>query len=248
MKKLLLLIAVIFFSILRTSAQCTPDPTFTEPGIYPDSATGFGNACVGDLYEQVVTNIVPIDTTVQIVPGFPAATLDFDSIVIISFTGLPASMTYDCSTTWGGCAFAGGESGCVLISGTPTAGEEGTYNPVITVDVYLGGTGIPSSTQDIDWYVIDVMPSGNCNTGILENTNSSIRLFPNPTENKVIIDGLKGNSKRISVLNINGQLMTSELKVTTDSLELNVSSLDHGLYFVKIDSDNSSETIRFIKR
>lgn len=247
MKKLLLLLAVTFVTVLGANAQCTPDPAFTDPGIYPDSATGFANVCVGDLYEQVVTNIVPVDTTVEIIPGFPT-TLDFDSIVIVSFTGLPASMSYACSTTLGGCSFAGGESGCVLISGTPTAGEEGTYNPVITVDVYVGGTGISSSTQDIDWYVIEVLAAGSCNAGINENDNASISLFPNPTESNLTLEGLNGNSNNITVVNMNGQLMTSHTNITTNSFEMNVSNLDSGIYFVKIDSDNSSETIRFMKK
>lgn len=247
MKKLLLLLAVTFVTVLGANAQCTPDPAFTDPGIYPDSATGFASACVGDLYEQVVTNIVPVDTTVEIIPGFPT-TLDFDSIVIVSFTGLPASMTYSCSTTLGGCSFAGGEAGCVLISGTPTAGEEGTYNPVITVDVYVGGTGVSSSTQDIDWYEIEVLAAGNCNAGLIENSTSSVSLYPNPTENNLTLEGLNGSSNTISVVNMNGQVMNSHSVIASDSFELNVSNLDSGIYFVKIDSENSSETIRFIKK
>lgn len=247
MKRLLLLLAITFVSVLSANAQCVPDPAFTDPGIYPDSATGFANACVGDLYEQVVTNIVPVDTTVEIIPGFPT-TLDFDSIVIVSFTGLPASMTYSCSTTLGGCSFAGGEAGCVLISGTPTAGEEGTYNPVITVDVYVGGLSTASSTQDIDWYVIEILAAGSCTSGLNEESNASINLYPNPAETKLTLDGLNTSSNTISIVNMNGQLMNTYSVVNSESFEMNVMNLESGIYFVKIDTADSSETIRFVKK
>ncbi len=246
MKRLLLLLAITFVSVLSANAQCVPDPAYTEPGIYPDSATGFASACVDELYEQVVTNIVPVDTTVEIIPGFPT-TLDFDSIVIVNFTGLPASMTYACSTTLGGCSFAGGEAGCVLISGTPTAAEVGTHNPVITVDVYVGGSTTAASTQDIDWYVIEVLPAGSCTAGIEDQSTASLNLYPNPTENELTLDGLNSTSS-ISIVSMNGQVMNSYSNINSESFEMNVSNLDSGIYFVKIDNATSSETIRFVKK
>ena len=155
MKRLLLLVSITLLSIASASAQCTPDPQYTEPGIYPDSATGFNSGCVGQPYEQLITNVVPVDTTTEIIPGFPV-TLAFDSIVIVSFTGLPSSgnLTYACNTSLGGCSFAGGQAGCAIITGTPDASDVGTHNLAITVDVYVGGLSTPQATEVIDWYFI----------------------------------------------------------------------------------------------
>lgn len=245
MKKLLLFISISLISIAGVNAQCTPDPAFTEPGIYPDSATGFAQACVGVLYEETVTNIVPVDTTVELIPGFPT-TLAFDSIVITNFTGLPASMTYDCNTSLGGCTFAGGEAGCVLITGTPTAGEIGLYNPVITVDVYVGGLGTSSSTQDIDWYFIDV---ADCSSAAIEeNVMDAINVFPNPANNVLSINGLSGTTEAIEISDANGKVMISQSNINSISHDVEVENLDAGIYFVRITENNNSRVIRFVKQ
>ena len=138
MKKLLLFVSIAFLSVTGANAQCTPDPQFTTPGIYPDSATGFASGCQDQYYEQLITNVVPVDTIVELIPGFPV-TLAFDSIVITDFQGLPSSLTYACATSLGGCSFAGGQTGCAIITGTPTLADVGTHPLVITVDVYVGG-------------------------------------------------------------------------------------------------------------
>lgn len=245
MKRLLLFIAVTLISVTSLNAQCTPDPTFTEPGIYPDSATGFAQACVGVLYEETVTNIVPVDTTVEIIPGFPT-TLAFDSIVIVNFTGLPPSMTYSCSTSLGGCTFAGGEAGCVLITGTPTVGEIGVYNPVITVDVYLGGLGTSSSTQDIDWYVIDIADCAS--SGLDENALNAVNVYPNPANDILSINGLDGKTESIQVSDASGKIMSSYSNINTTTYDLNVENLESGIYFVKITQNNNARVIRFAKQ
>ena len=248
MKRLLLLLAITFVSVTSVTAQCVPDLTYTEPGIYPDEATGFESACVGELYEQVVTTITPVDTTVEISILLPPVTLNFDSIVVVSFTGLPTSMTYDCASTVGGCTFLGGETGCLIVSGTPIAGEEGIYTPVITVDVYLGGSPISQATEIIDWYILEVLPTGSCTNALSENTEVALSLYPNPTENVLTLEGLNASANTISIVNMNGQVMGQYSTVDTNSFEMNVSTLETGIYFVKIDTTNSSKTIRFIKK
>ena len=247
MKKLLLLFAITSVSIIA-NAQCTPDPAYTQPGVYPDSATGFIPACVGEYYEQVVTNVVPADTDAVIIPGLPPVTIAFDSVVISSFTGLPASMSYQCVSSLGGCAFAGGETGCILISGTPTAGEEGNYTLTIVVDVYLGGDPNPLVTETVDWYVIKVLAAGNCNAGLNNNSEENITLYPNPTDGLLKIEGLNYSSNTISILDINGKLINQYPDIKTRSFDVNVESLENGVYFVKVDNINSSKTIRFTKK
>lgn len=247
MKKILLLLTITFVSVLTANAQCVPDPAFTEPGVYPDSTTGLQSACVGELYGQVVTNIVPVDTLVEISPLLPPLTLDFDSIVITSFTGLPASMTYDCSTILGGCTFIGGETGCLIISGTPSAGEEGLYTPEIIVDVYLAGSPDSQATEIIDWYVLEILPAGSCTNVLSDQAKESLNLYPNPAKNMLTLEGLNGSINTISIVNINGQIMKQYATIDTNSFEMNVENLETGVYFVKIDNTNSSKTIRFIK-
>lgn len=239
MKKLLLLLAVGVMSITQANAQCTPDPQYTEPGIYPDSATGFASACVGVPYTQLITNVVPVDTCVEIIPGFPCQTLNFDSIVIVSFTGLPPSMTYACNTTLGGCSFAGGTTGCAIITGTPTLAEVGTHNLVITVDVYVGGVGSAAATEVIDWYYIDIT---DCGAGIGELNKDGFVLFPNPADNEIQLNHV--NSDVVVITNVNGQIVKTVPVNGNGELKVDISSLAGGVYFAHA----GSEAIRFVKK
>ena len=51
---------------------CTPNTLYTTPGMYPDSATGLLPAYVGQYYDEVITSITPLDTTVMY-NGIPIA-------------------------------------------------------------------------------------------------------------------------------------------------------------------------------
>ena len=69
MKKTLLTLSLATATIFA-SAQCTPDSQFSAPGIYPDSVTGLSSAYVGQAYNEIITIITPLDTTV-IYNGIP---------------------------------------------------------------------------------------------------------------------------------------------------------------------------------
>ncbi len=251
MKKTLLFLAMTFISIASVNAQCTPDPQYTTPGVYPDSATGIASACVGQPYDQLMTVIVPVDTTVEFIPGFPT-TLTFDSIVITSFTGLPTGFTYapnspqNTSSPADGGSFEGGTTGCLTISGNPTLAEVGSHTLVITLDVYLAGGSSPQAQEIVDYYILEVADCSQ--NGINENALANIVAFPNPTENVLTLDGLNGSTESISILNTNGQVMMSYSSIQTTNFDMNVSTLESGMYFVKIVENNEMRTIRFVKK
>lgn len=254
MKKTLLFFSMILTLGLSANAQCTPDPQYTAPGVYPDSATGFMPACVDTLYEQLITNIVPVDTTTMVGP-IPV-TLVFDSVIITSVTGLPPGFTYSCfdgqnvTSPVDQCAFEGGTTGCVLITGTPTAADIGVYNLNIITEAYLGGISTPQATVDVDYYSIEVLDPNDpyCSVGISENEKSKFKLFPNPVSESFTLDGLDGiNVSEISITNTEGKVLRSFLEIHSPSFELNVSDFDAGIYFVRIVHGTSSEVIRFIK-
>ena len=115
MKKLILSFAAIAAFIFSGYSQCTPDPQFTVGGIYPDSATGLATAYVGVAYDEVITNVVPEDTIIQ-VPGLGSTTVPFVDITLDAVYGLPPNFSYSCSPT--NCIFPGNSSGCVNIYST----------------------------------------------------------------------------------------------------------------------------------
>lgn len=158
-KKLLILFAcfISFFTVQHTYSQCTPDVTITDPGIYPDSATGLPNGTVGVAYNQTIQARVLTDTTFQ---GLPVV---ITSIEISSVSGLPPGLSYACNPA--SCVFPGGSNGCISLSGVPTT--VGVYG--LTVELTINGTifGIPAPAQTatVDYYTITI----NSNVGIGEN-------------------------------------------------------------------------------
>jgi Secretion system C-terminal sorting domain len=252
MKKLLLSATFAAIWSLGASAQCTPDPQFTNPGVYPDSATGFESACVGVPYEQIITNVVPADSTVFIGP-IPV-TLVIDSVVVVSVTGLPPGFTFSCfdgqnvNSPFNGCAFEGGTAGCISIAGTPQAGDEGIYNLDVTFDLYLAGQPTPQFTTSIDYYSIEVIAAAICAAGMNDISTANFNLYPNPVSESFTLDGLEGlNISAISITNAEGKVLATYVDVPSSSFDMNVAHLDGGIYFVQIAHENYIDVVRFIK-
>lgn len=256
MKTLILFFSMTLMVNLAANAQCTPDPQYTSPGVYPDSAAGFACAVVDSVYEQLITNVVPVDTTTMIGP-IPV-TLAFDSVIITSVTGLPPGFTYACfdgqnvTSPMDQCAFEGGTIGCVVITGTPTSGDEGVYDLNIITEAYLGGLSTPQATVDVDYYSITVLPAGSdpnlCVLGINENKKSKFKLFPNPVAESFTIDGLEGlDVSLISISNAEGKILNSFEDINGSTFDINVANLDGGIYFVRIAHGSSIDVVRFVK-
>jgi len=251
MKKRLLLAAVAFLTSLSVSAQCTADPQYTEPGVYPDSATGMVAACIDVPYSETITIIVPVDTT-AIIFGLPV-TLPFDSVVVSSWDwGGLTGFTYACSSPDNifspvdGCAFEGDKTGCILVEGNPTVGDIGSYQQTITTDAYLQGNPLGNpSTVIVDYYYIQVI---DCGLGLYPMTNSKFLVYPNPAKSVITLNGLNGiDVESISVTDMSGKLFESYSNVTGAALDMDIEYLESGMYFVTINYNGTSEVVKFIK-
>jgi hypothetical protein len=242
----------IFTGFVAT-AQCTPDPQFTSPGVYPDSLTGFANACVGEAYDQLITNVVPVDTTMFIGP-IPV-TLAIDSVVVVSVTGLPPGFSFSCfdgqnvSSLVDQCAFEGGTTGCISISGTPSPGDEGLYLLSIVIDTYMAGQPTPQFTTTIDDYRIEVLPSTSCSgVGIEEVSSKLFSLYPNPVQGLLTLNGLSdAEVSNITITDSEGKVISSYVTANSASLDINVSNLEGGIYFIYLANVTTTDVVRFIK-
>lgn len=247
-RKLLFSLTLAGASTFGFSQICTPDMSVPDYGIYPDSATGFDTAWVGQPYNMTVTNYVPPDTCVVILFP-PCSVLSMDSIVITGFTGLPPNFTYGCEPP--GCAFLGGQYGCVLIYSTvdPTVADTGRYNLVIDVEAYVGGTGLPNPFT-IDYYYIDVleMPSG-IDDGYQSISGISSR--PNPFNDETTISFDLEVPARVDfeVINMLGEIVHRE-RITGQSgnntIRFDRGDLPEGIYIYSISSGESIQTRKLI--
>ena len=158
-----------FFSLQNATAQvCIPDTSFKSPGLYPDTLPV---ACVNLPYSTTATIVIPADTTVN-VPPLGNITLPIDSVTIIRLNYLPNTMTYQCNPA--GCSFPGNTSGCIEVSGTPTA--TGTFTLKAIVDVWVTLLGNPTGVRD-STFTFDLVVGTAPTVNITSSTTSGAPKF-----------------------------------------------------------------------
>ena len=102
-------------------------------------------------------------------------------------------------------------------------------------------TPFASSGHDLDavGVIHDIEHFPNPPQGIEENDNMTISVYPNPAHDKLFVNA--ANIQSVELYNISGQLMIS----STEN-EINVSELESGIYFVRVNSGANVFTERVI--
>jgi len=116
-------------------------------------------------------------------------------------------------------------------------------NYKVTVTNSFGCTAVDSFKVSIK-----IITTGIAN--LSESNNAS--LYPNPTNTKMNLSfAMQGSAKKatINILNVTGKSM---LETTTEisngkTIPIDISSLSAGIYFVRITTDKTSQTIKFVK-
>lgn len=153
---------------ITVSAQtCTPDAQYTLAGVYPDTLVGLPCAQTTVLYQTTITVIAPVDSLFDLGPPLNTINATIDSINIrdnsnpadgIAVNGLPPGFSFVCNPP--SCSFPGGSTGCILLIGTPGAGDAGTYNLSVEVSAYVAELVLfgnpPVDLDPVDQYSIVV--------------------------------------------------------------------------------------------
>ncbi len=122
MKKNYFLLALLLIcstlSFNSFSQVCTPNTSYTQPGIYPDTLP---TGTVGQPYLEYITFVMPLDTQ----------GIDFINFQIVS-VALPVGLSWECNNASSGCNYNPqvNQYGCVAVSGTPLLA--GVYNVAVT--------------------------------------------------------------------------------------------------------------------
>ena len=103
-----------------------------------------------------------------------------------------------------------------------TATAAGDYTFIVTVS-----DGEETATASVSFSVTD-------NTGVDENGIANVAVYPNPASSTITIGGLNDFANlEVTLVNIQGQFVMS----VDNSLEINVSDVEAGIYFIKINCD-----------
>lgn len=107
------------------------------------------------------------------------------------------------------------------------------------------GSGIAASGADFN----DPLFNGLVTSATsIENTISSIKVYPNPANEKLHIHADATVLQNIKVLNILGQIVKEYKNVNTSYVELNIEGLEKGTYILQVQEEgNSSYSKLFIK-
>jgi hypothetical protein len=243
MKKFWLYLTISFLC-LQTSvyAQCTPDLTITQPGIYPDSLPP---AIVGVPYSQELQVRVLTDT---IINGQNAT---INSIEIISITGAPAGFTYVCNP--GTCIFPGGGNGCLVFSGTAT--QAGTYPLVITIEItatiiLFGVPATITQTETLNDYTFKVVDPASVSI-VNRKSLEVFQNFPNPVLTKTSVDFtvLKATSAEFKIFNVLGKEVLDKkinARAGKNTIDLDLINFEDGIYMYSIKTGNTVMTRRMV--
>ncbi len=208
------------------------------------------------------TNIIDGDVT----PG-TANNTDFGTVT----SGGTVSKTFMIQNNGAGnltvssIGFIGANASEFALTGAPTfpvtIATSASYS--ITAAFTPAATGVRTATlviasNDVDEASYDFAVSGICNappsTGgvkILGNM-SSIKVFPNPTSGEATLsfDLKSGSNISISVMDMQGKeaipAIQKNLKPGQHTMELNTSTLQNGVYFLRISDNNSSTNTKLV--
>ena len=95
------------------------------------------------------------------------------------------------------------------------------------------------------WEIDYVRVTGRDMTAVNENEITTVNLYPNPANEQVsfVLD----NDAQVSVFDVTGR-MVSEMNATAGNVQLNVSELESGVYFVNFRYANGTTTVsKFVK-
>ena len=82
------------------------------------------------------------------------------------------------------------------------------------------------------------------NTGIDEVSNDAIQIYPNPVKDQLTINNGELKIINVEIVDITGKIIST---FNSQLSTINVSSLQQGIYFVKIETDKGIVTRKIVK-
>lgn len=248
----------------------TPPPTAgicpgipSSPGLWtsytvalPASANNNANVKIGFNWQNLaissgadpavaIDNIQLKGTATPTTPAFTAAFTMTNSLCTNQSTTLTANTgTFSVSGyTWSaapsGAVFSAPNASVTSVS-FPSAG---TYTVTLSA---TSGTSTASSSNTVA--VSSCSVSG---LNSLYSNNSNYKIFPNPTSDKLFVQGIYASEFNVEVTDALGKIVVKQKPMfnsDNNAYVINVNMLPEGVYFIKIATSKETTITRFIKQ
>ncbi len=84
-------------------------------------------------------------------------------------------------------------------------------------------------------------------SGIDDNELANIKIFPNPVNDILYLENVSEISQ-ISIYNIVGQKIITVNNNGSNNVNINTSEIHQGIYFVAIQNNDNTRTVKIIKK
>lgn len=264
-KQFFIILTLVFGFGFAAQAQCDPDTTTPAiPALYPDTLV---DGKVGQMYSQVITLVIPQDSTVA-VPPFGSLNIDICSLSLDSIPNLPQGMNYSCNTP--DCIFeVNHDSGfvnraCVILDGMPfdtimgdtldvyVTINPGSYDAALDSCLPLSINLPPTLTTILYEAPFEIEPDSTFVNSIDEYAlgDFNLKLFPNPTQGKTHLRYSlpeRVDKVEIQMTDLMGRQVQSiqyGRQVAGDyEVEIGEAGLSAGIYLISINLNDGAKRI-----
>ncbi len=139
---------------------------------------------------------------------------------------------------------------------------ENTILDAGTFDSYLWSDGSTMQTLTVTTtgdYILEVTDANSCSNsdtvhvevtvcnGISNNVVNNINVYPNPAHNKLTINNEQLLINNAEILDITGKTV-KQFNVNTKQYSVDISDLQNGVYFLKLQATDFSKTLKVVKK
>lgn len=110
-------------------------------------------------------------------------------------------------------------------------------------DVYLA---IQCVSEDAFVFMLDDIKVNKPVSSVAENAVAMLSLYPNPATEMIVISSGGSAIEKVDIYNAAGALVYSAQSSDSSNFRYNVSSLEAGIYFAKVETSDGAKVMRFI--
>jgi len=125
--------------------------------------------------------------------------------------------------------------------------DDAREGSIIAAEELFGECSAQAIAVEQAWFAVGVGPGSTCQGADMDEVEINFTIFPNPSSDMIQLQFDSGEEKDINIYSINGQLVYSKVNYASNNLKVDISNLERGLYIVKVNGKQISQS-KFIKQ